>query len=206
MLQRFRLNSIGLLLLVGFTLSGCSKFAVNNSSLDYRDAKPTTPLQLPADQPTRPFVALYPVPELADRAPDNAPTVSNPKGNRFMIPAPMPLDVAAIQARASVDVGRPSAPTIVVDGNGFPILRIEGSADRVFEALLQSLGTAKINVSKTTRSTGQIDVQFDQQAYILRLGRSGSATTVSVQNRKDVLADATLSSSLLTQIIQHWPT
>ncbi|MFZ3193629.1 MAG: hypothetical protein WA154_10555 [Moraxellaceae bacterium] len=205
MLPRFRLNSIGLLVLLGLSMSGCSKFAVNNSSLDYRDAKPLPPLQLPADQATRPFVALYPVPALPERAPDNAPVFTNEKGNRFVMPAPQPLDTAALQARASVDVGRPSAPTIVVDGNGFPILRAEGNPDQVWQSLLQSLSTAKINVTKNTRATSQIDVRLDEQPYTLRLGRSGSATTVSLQDRQDALADPTLTTSLLKQIIQHWP-
>ena len=48
MLQRFKRPSMGMLLLLGLTLTGCSKLAVNNSSLDYRDAKPLPPLQLPA--------------------------------------------------------------------------------------------------------------------------------------------------------------
>lgn len=205
MLQRFRLNSIGLLLLVGLSMSGCSKFAVNNSSLDYRDAKPLPPLQLPAEQATRPFVALYPVPALPERTPDNAPIVTNEKGNRFVMPAPQPLDTASLQARASVDVGRPSAPTIVVDGNGFPILRIDGNSDRGWESLLQSLATAQIAVTKNTRATGQLEIQFDSQPYTLRLGRSGNATTVSVQDRQDALADPALTTSLLKQIIQHWP-
>lgn len=205
MLPRFRLNSIGLLVLLGLSMSGCSKFAVNNSSLDYRDAKPLPPLQLPADQATRPFVALYPVPELPERAPDNAPVVTNEKGNRFVMPTPTPLDSAALQARASVDVGRPSAPTVVVDGNGFPILRAEGNPDQVWQSLLQSLSTAKINVTKNTRATSQIDVRLDEQPYTLRLGRSGSATTVSLQDRQDALADPALTTSLLKQIIQHWP-
>ena len=205
MLQRFRLNSIGLLLLVGLSMSGCSKFAVNNSSLDYRDAKPLPPLQLPAEQATRPFVALYPVPALPAQAPDNAPVVTNEKGNRFVMPAPIPLDTAALQARASVDVGRPSAPTIVVDGNGFPILRADGNPDRVWDSLLQSLSAAKINVTQNTRATGQVNIRLDEQIYTLRLGRSGNATTVSVQDRQDALADPVLTTSLLNQIIQHWP-
>lgn len=205
MLPRFRLNSIGLLVLLGLSMSGCSKFAVNNSSLDYRDAKPLPPLQLPAEQATRPFVALYPVPALPERAPDNAPVVTNEKGNRFVMPTPTPLDSAALQARASVDVGRPSAPTVVVDGNGFPILRVEGNPDQVWQSLLQSLSTAKINVTKNTRATSQIDVRLDEQPYTLRLGRSGSATTVSLQDRQDALADPALTTSLLKQIIQHWP-
>ena len=205
MLQRFRLNSIGLLLLAGLSLSGCSKFAVNNSSLDYRDAKPLPPLQLPAGQATRPFVALYPVPPLLTQVPDNAPIVTNEKGNRFVMPAPQPLDTAALQARASVDVGRPSAPTIVVDGNGFPMLRIDGNSDRGWESLLQSLKTAQIDVTKNTRATGQIEIRYDGKPYVLRLGRSGSATTVSVQDRQNALADPELTTSLLKQIIQHWP-
>lgn len=207
MLQRFRLNSLGLplLLAVGMATTGCSKLAVNNSSLDYRDAKPLPPLQLPAGQATRPFVALYPVPALPEQSPENAPVVTNEKGNRFLMPAPQPLDTAALQARASVDVGRPSAPTIVVDGNGFPILRIDGNSDRGWESLLQSLATAQIDVTRNTRATGQIEIRREGQPYILRLGRSGSATTVSVQDRQDTLADPALTTSLLNQIIQHWP-
>lgn len=207
MLHRFRLNQMALplLLLVGMTVTGCSKLAVNNSSLDYREATPLPPLQLPVDQATRPFVALYPVPALPESSPDTAPPMTNEKGNRFQLPAPLPLDTAAIQARASVDVGRPSAPTIVIDGNGFPILRTEGNNDRVFESLLQALNTAKIDVTKNTRATGQINVRLDEQAYILRLGRSGSATTVSVQDQQDALANPALTTSLLNQIIQHWP-
>ncbi len=207
MLHRFRLNrmALPLLLMVGIAMTGCSKLAVNNSSLDYRDAKPLPPLQLPANQATRPFVALYTVPALLEAAPANAPPVTNEKGNRFMMPTPIPLDTDAIKARASIDVGRPSAPTIVVDGNGFPILRAEGNRDRVFEALLESLNTAQIDVTKNTRATGQINVRLDEQAYVLRLGRSGSAITVSVQDRQDALADPALTTSLLNQIIQHWP-
>lgn len=207
MLHRFRLNrmALPLLLMVGIAMTGCSKLAVNNSSLDYRDAKLLPPLQLPTDQDTRPFVALYPVPVLLEAAPANAPPVTNEKGNRFMMPTPIPLDTDAIKARASIDVGRPSAPTIVVDGNGFPILRAEGNSDRVFEALLESLNTAQIDVTKNTRATGQINVRLDEQAYVLRLGRSGSAITVSVQDRQDALADPALTTSLLNQIIQHWP-
>lgn len=206
MLPRSKQHSMAFaLLLLSVAITGCSKLAVNNSSLDYRDAKPIPPLQLPADQATRPFVALYPVPVLPETAPENAPPVTNEKGNRFLLPAPLPLDTAAIQARASVDVGRPGVPTVVIDGNGFPILRAEGNTDRVFEALLQSLNTAKINVTKNTRATGQIDLRFDEQDYILRLGRSGSAVTVSVQDRQDALADPTVTTSLLNQITQHWP-
>lgn len=207
MLHRFRLNQMALplLLMVGIAATGCSKLAVNNSSLDYRDAKPLPPLQLPANQATRPFVALYTVPALLEAAPANAPPVTNEKGNRFMMPTPIPLDTDAIKARASIDVGRPSAPTIVVDGNGFPILRAEGNRDRVFEALLESLNTAQIDVTKNTRATGQINVRLDEQAYVLRLGRSGSAITVSVQDRQDALADPARTTSLLNQIIQHWP-
>lgn len=207
MLQRFRPNSMGLpvLLMAGMVLTGCSKLAVNNSSLDYRDARPLPPLQLPADQATRPFVALYPVPPVPDRIPENAPTVTNEKGNRFVMPAPIPVDVKALQARASVDIGKPSAPTIVIDGNNFPILRIDGSSDRVWESLLQSLKTAPIDVTKNTRATGQIEIRLDEQPYILRLGRSGSATTVSLQDRQDALADPVMTTSLFKQIIQHWP-
>ena len=205
MLQRFKRPSMGMLLLLGLTLTGCSKLAVNNSSLDYRDAKPLPPLQLPAGQATRPFVALYPVPPLLTQAPDNAPIVTNEKGNRFVMPAPQPLDTAALQARARVDIGRPSVPTIVVDGNRFPILRIDGNSDRGWESLLQSLTTAQIDVTKNTRATGQIEIRHDGQPYVLRLGRSGSATTVSVQDRQNALADPELTTSLLKQIIQHWP-
>ncbi len=207
MLHHFKRHVIGLplLLAIGLAAAGCSKLAVNNSSLDYRETTALPPLQLANGQVTRPFVALYPVPELPAQAPKNAPLFSNEKGNRFMMPAPIALDTTVLQARANLDIGKPSAPTMVTDGNGFPILRTDGSTERVWDALLQSLSAANVNVTKNTRSTGQIELRLEEQSYTLRLGRSGSATTVSLQDRQNTLADAALATSLMQKIIQHWP-
>jgi hypothetical protein len=65
--------------------------------LDYQHARALPPLQLPAGQATRAFVPQYPVPEVRP-ATATAPVLTNPKGNRFLMPAPQPLSADAVRA------------------------------------------------------------------------------------------------------------
>ncbi|MEC7118621.1 MAG: hypothetical protein VXW65_01800 [Pseudomonadota bacterium] len=204
MSDRFGLTFAVLTLALTTGLAGCSRLAVDNSSLDYQDARPLPPLRLPADQATRAFVPQYPVPALTEK-PANAPEVANPKGNRFVMPPPLPLDSQALQTIRQIDIGKPNPPAIVVDGNGYPILRVEGNSDRIWESLTQALATSNVNVLSSQRTTGRIDIRLDDQTYMLRLGRSGNATTISLQDRNEALADPRLTTTLLNQIVQNWP-
>jgi hypothetical protein len=46
---------------------------------------------------------------------------------------------------------------------------------------------------------------MQDKPLMLRLSRNGNATTVTVQDAKDALADKAIATDLLNQIIQHWP-
>ena len=185
-------------------LSGCSRFAIDNSSLDYQKARTLAPLKLPADQQTRAFVPIYPTPPVQPSV-DGGPIVSNTKGNRFVMPAPKPLDVAAIKRQQAVDTGKPAAPDLVIDGNGYPVLKIEGNAERIWDLLNKAIDDSKINTVDRNYTLARVDITMQDKPLMLRLSRNGNATTVTVQDAKDALADKAIATDLLNQIIQHWP-
>ena len=50
---------LGLVLAVSaLSLAGCGRFAINNHSLDYKNAKQLAPLEYPADATVRPATPL----------------------------------------------------------------------------------------------------------------------------------------------------
>jgi uncharacterized lipoprotein len=200
MRHRFGLVCITVLL----SLTGCSRFAVDNSSLDYQHARALPPLQLPAGQATRAFVPQYPVPEVRP-ATATAPVLTNPKGNRFLMPAPQPLSADAVRANQQIDTGKPTAPTLVIDGNGYPLLRIDGNSDRIWDSLGQALVASGIKITDRNLTLARVDLTVQNTPLMLRLDRNGNATRVTVQDAKDALADKTMATDLLNQIIQHWP-
>lgn len=185
-------------------LSGCSRFAIDNSSLDYQKARTLAPLKLPVDQQTRAFVPIYPTPPVKPSV-DGGPIVSNAKGNRFVMPAPKPLDVAAIKRQQAVDTGKPAAPDLVIDGNGYPVLKIEGNAERIWDLLNKAIDDSKIKTVDRNYTLARVDITMQDKPLMLRLSRNGNATTVTVQDAKDALADKAIATDLLNQIIQHWP-
>lgn len=185
-------------------MTGCSRFAIDNSSLDYQKARALPPLQLPTDQATRPFVPLYPVADSVAPA-ANTPVLINAKGNRFVMPAPLPLSADAIQASQTIDIGTPSAPTLVIDGNGYPLLRVEGNSERIWDSLGKALTASAIQVTARNATLARVDIRVQNTPFMLRLDRNGNATRVTVQDAKDALADKTVATDLLNQLIQHWP-
>lgn len=190
------------------TLAGCSRLSISNNSMAYKNAKVLAPLQLPAAA-TRPMNAIYPAPVISQAALETAPEFSNHKHNRYELPLPKNT-IATDAGEAGVGVGAPSAPALVTDGNGFPLLRIEGDATRIWELLNASLSVANIQVVSRNQGAGWISVKFkDQnantQTVFLRLNRTGIITTITVQNEKNVLIDKTVASELLTQLNQNWP-
>lgn len=78
---------LGLVLAVSaLSLAGCGRFALNNHSLDYKNAKQLAPLEYPADATVRPATPLYPAPTVDQLAIDHAPKFENKRGNRFALP------------------------------------------------------------------------------------------------------------------------
>ena len=56
----------------------------DNGSLEYQQSKKLTPLELPADQETAPFVPLYPTPN----AGANTLKLQNEAGKQYQLPKP----------------------------------------------------------------------------------------------------------------------
>ncbi|XID74898.1 lipoprotein-34 precursor (NlpB) [Alkanindiges sp. WGS2144] len=186
-----------------FALTGCSRLSISNNSLDYKETRVLPPLQLPASA-TRPMTSIYPAPAIDPAALDAAPNFSNKKGNRFEMPAPQGLLANAEQVQ-TVGVGAPSRPVLVTDGNGFPLLRIEGDPAQVWDLLLASLSVSNIAVEKRNQAAGWVAMRFDQQMVYLRLTHAGSLTTITVQDEKNLLVDKNRATDVLTQVHQNWP-
>lgn len=184
-------------------MMGCSRLSIGNNSLDYKETKVLAPLQLPAAN-TRPMTAIYPAPAIDPVALENAPNFANKKGNRFEMPAPKPLaDVSELNQ--SVGIGAPTKPVLVTDGNGFPLMKIEGDTNRVWDLMAAALNVSNIEVLDRNQSAGWVSIRVDKKTVYLRLNRSGSMTTITVQDEKNTLTDKDVASDVLVQLNQNWP-
>ncbi len=198
------MNKALVLIVLPLLVSGCSRFALGNNSLDYQKAAQLPPLTVPAGVELRRQTPLYPVPPVQP-APAQAPKMTNSRGNRYVLPPPLPLDTAQVAAQASADTGIPTRPMLVTDGNGFPLLRSEGNAQRIWQLAGQALKAAALPVQSQDEDRGLIALTHQQQPVTLRFNRSGSSTLITVQSSQNTLAEAALATDLLTQIAGHWP-
>lgn len=184
-------------------ITGCSRFSISNNSLDYKKTKVLAPLQLPNDS-TRPMTAIYPAPVIDPVALENAPNFINKQGNRFEMPAPKALTVMN-NSSPSIGIGAPTQPVIVTDGNGFPLMKIEGDTNRVWDLMSAALSVSNIKVIDRNQTAGWVSIRLDKQTVYLRLNRSGSMTTITVQDDKNALIDKDAASDVLVQLNQNWP-
>lgn len=194
---------LGLSLFTLSAMSGCSRFSVDNHSLSYKQATVLPPLQLPAGE-TRPMTAIYPAPVISAAALEAAPSFANAKGNRFEMPRAQGTGVNHSDS-ANVGIGAPSRPVLVTDGNGYPLLKIEGDANRIWDLLAAALSVANLSVVDRNQNAGWVAIKTDNQLVYLRLNRAGTITTITVQNDKNALIDKNLASDVLVQLNQNWP-
>lgn len=187
------------------SLAGCNSLSISNNSLAYKEAIALPPLQLPQNEQTRPIAAIYPVPKVDPAALAQAPEFSNKRGNRFEMPEPKPLDSSLIIGSGTASVGAPSKPTIVTDGNGYPLLKIEGDSNRVWDLLTASLSVGNVSVVDRNQTAGFIIIKQDNKNMYLRLNRSGSITTITVEDEKNALIDKAVAAEILAQLNQNWP-
>lgn len=199
----YRVGLIAVLAAAG--LAGCSTFSISNNSMAYKDTVVLPPLQLPNNEQTRPIAAIYPAPQIDEQALEQAPYFSNKRGNRFEMPAPQPLDKSVIIGTGVDSVGAPSKPVLVTDGNGYPLMKIEGDANRVWDLLTAALSVSNISVVDRNQTAGFFVIKQENQNYYLRLNRAGAATTITVQDEKNMLIDKDLASEILNRLNQNWP-
>ncbi len=196
------LMMVASLLLLG-TLNGCSRMSVNNGSLDYQKARPLAPLQLPQEMQTRPFIQAYPIPETISPSPI---TVSNERHTRFVMPAPQPLPEAALSDANPASTGAPSTPTLVQDGNGYPVVRIEGDNRQIWSRLLATLSAGSLKVLEQNTSQGWIRLQdtTSGKPVTLHLGASGTATTLTLLNKDGALLEKDAANDIFAVILHNW--
>ena len=184
-------------------LTGCSSWSISNGSMDYKNAQSIAPVQVPEEFKTRQIAPLYPVPVVPSNTASEALVISNHKGNVFIVPKPKPLNEASITPDQIGD-GTPSAPQLVIDGNGYPILKISGDPTKIWEIINRTLSVANVNVKQRNTAANRFDLMIDNTAYQLRLGRIGNVTTATLQKVDESLADKTVATDLLERITQNW--
>lgn len=185
----------------GMALAGCSSIGINDGSLDYQKAQSIAPVQVPETFKTRQIAPLYPVPVVPSNSASEALTLS--KGNTFVVPKPKPLDAATLST-AQIGDGTPSAPQLVIDGNGYPIIKVSGDASKIWDIINRTLSVANVDVTKRNAAASRFDVVIDKVTYQLRLGRIGNVTTIILQKADDSLADKAIAKELLERITQNW--
>lgn len=198
-----RITAMLSIAVLSVALAGCSSWGISNGSMDYKNAQSIAPVQVPEKFKTRQIAPLYPVPIVPSNSASTALVISNQKGNVFIVPKPKPLDEATITT-AQVGDGAPSAPQLVIDGNGYPILKISGDASKIWEVINRTLSVANVDVKQRNAAANRFDIMIDNTAYQLRLGRIGNVTTATLQKADDSLADKTIATGLLERITQNW--
>ncbi|WP_447511775.1 lipoprotein-34 precursor (NlpB) [Acinetobacter geminorum] len=195
---------LGLVLAVSaLSLAGCGRFAINNHSLDYKNAKQLAPLEYPADATVRPATPLYPAPTVEQRAIDNAPKFENKRGNRYALPRPeqtqgnVTLDASTETATA---LGRPQ---LVTDGNKNPLLKVDGNTAEIWQYTKATLSTLNFNI--IAQGSNQATIKVNDNTYVLKLTGVGSSHTLALFNVDNTFASPDVAAEVLNQIYQNWP-
>ncbi|KEC84149.1 MULTISPECIES: lipoprotein-34 precursor (NlpB) [Acinetobacter] len=197
---------LGLTLAISaLSLAGCSSLGISNGSLDYKNTTTVEPLSYPEGSTVRPATPMYPAPIVDPLALQHAPKFENKRGNRYEVPRP---DVAQISAPAdevsgsTESVGRPQ---ILTDGNGNPLIKIDGNSATIWQYALATLSSLNYKVIGQSKNANEATVKIDNSTYVLKLNSVGSSNTLAVFNADNSFADKEKAAELLTQIYQNWP-
>ncbi|HEX4870439.1 MAG TPA: outer membrane protein assembly factor BamC [Moraxellaceae bacterium] len=188
------------LLLVLGLLAGCS---VLRGPDEYRSARELPPLTLPAGAETRPIKPRYAIP------PGPVPTTW-PK--KFEVPRPRPL-VVAEEGAATATPGAPAAaaerPALTQDGNGYPLMSVSGDFNAIWDRLEEALRRAGVKVEDRDQRVSLYYLRLNDATgrnvpYQLRLARTQSAYTLTLQMDDDTLAPQETSRTLFEALVRYW--
>lgn len=189
--------------LSALSFAGCSTIGLDNGSLDYKNIPAPEPLKYPEGSMVRPATPLYPFPVVDLLAIENAPTLENKRGNRFELPrATVAQETVNPETTANNVVTRPQ---LLTDGNGNPLIKIEGNSDTIWQYTLATLSSLNLNVTSTAKNAQQVTLKVDGESYVLKLNAVGSTNTLAVFNPNNTFADKEKAAEILTQISQNWP-
>lgn len=195
------------LALSALSLAGCSAISLNNGSLDYKNATTQEKLKYPEGALVRPATPLYPAPVVDPLALEHAPEYVNKRGNRFDLPRPTVAQEATsinttTENTTSASLGKPQ---LLADGNGNPLLKIEGDSDTIWKYTIATLSSLNLNVVAKGKTAQEVTMKIDGQTYVLKLNSVGSTNTLAVFDAKNNFADKEKAAELLSQIYQNWP-
>ena len=129
--------------------------------------------------------------------------MENKRGNRFELPrATVAQETVNPETTANNVVTRPQ---LLTDGNGNPLIKIEGNSDTIWQYTLATLSSLNLNVTSTAKNAQQVTLKVDGESYVLKLNAVGSTNTLAVFNPNNTFADKEKAAEILTQISQNWP-
>ena len=193
------------LALSALSLAGCSTLGISNGSLDYKNTTTVAPLKYPEGATVRPATPLYPAPIVEQLAIQNAPNFDNKRGNRFEMPRPEQAKITVSSDQATTlneSVGRPQ---LLTDGNGNPLIKIDGNSATIWQYTLATLSSLNHTVVGQSKTAYEATVKVDKKTYVLKLTSVGSSNNLAVFNTDNSFADKEVAAELLTQIYQNWP-
>lgn len=197
---------LGLTLAISaLSLAGCSSLGINNGSLDYKNTTTVEPLKYPEGSTVRPATPMYPAPIVDPLALQHAPKFENKKGNRYDVPRPEVAQVNTSTDESATSTETVGRPQILTDGNGNPLIKIEGNSATIWQYTLATLSSLNYKLIGQSKNANEATVKIDNSTYILRLSSVGSSNTLAVFNADNSFADKEKAAGLLTQIYQNWP-
>lgn len=192
----------GMCILLVATTTGCSTYFRDRAS-DYRTAKEGAPLQFPEGQETRAIKPLYPVPP----GPESSVNLSK----KFEAPKPKPLAVLPEATPAPTTAATPlQKPVLTQDGNGYPVVSIEGDFNAIWDRLDEALRAGSVKVDDRDQRVGLYyltlpDAEGKKAAYQLRVSRGQTAYALTLQKDDDTLAPQATTKTLFESIVSNWP-
>ncbi len=202
-------------ILLAFSLFGLTACGLMpDHSLDYRQAPDLPALKLLEGKAMRTPRPLYAIPEIAAARNTVVLTERDGKHEKFLIPAPEPLVTAqpgkvADNGKAGPVAGSVSPPRWVTDGNGYPLLQVDGDPEQVWDALGRALEAAKFQVEDRNQSLGVYYLKQQVAGSVpemqLKVTRTPGTSILSLQLNEDTVADTAVARQLFAKLLESWP-
>jgi len=191
--------------LSALSLAGCSTLGISNGSLDYKNTTTVEPLKYPEGSTVRPATPLYPAPIVDPLAIQHAPSFENKRGNRYDLPRPEQAELSTSANQASTSNESVGRPQFLTDGNGNPLIKIDGNSATIWQYTLATLSSLNQKVNGQSKKANEAIVKIDNQTYVLKLNSVGASNTIALFNADNSFADKEKAAELLSQIYQNWP-
>lgn len=194
---------LALCVLLATSVTACSTWFRDRAS-DYRTVEDQPALVLPEGSDTRPIRPLYPVPAGEVGQWDMKKKMKAPQ------PKPLVINDEAVASQPANTPQAPQRPVLTQDGNGYPLVSVEGDFYAVWDRVGEALKAANVNVDDRNQGVGLYylklnDANGKPAIYQLRVSRGQSACMLMLQQDDDTLAPQATAKALFESIVRYWP-